>query len=143
MGKSKYPKKDCQCDKCVRACKSQPGWFAPGEAEKAAKFYEIPFDVFKEMLIIDYWIKDNSDYDNKTYVYAPRKIGIEENSLCASWGYTFKEAPCIFLEKGKCLIHKAKPFECRHSMPCDDNYPTVREDVVKIWQKKVYKLKHD
>ena len=39
--------RDCRCDKCVDCCQ-RPGWFAPGEIERAATLLNLPTDVFKK-----------------------------------------------------------------------------------------------
>lgn len=124
--------KDCTCEKCVDACKHTPGWFAPGEAEKAAEYLGIPFDIFKEeCLIEDYWVS-SVGYE---HVLAPRKIGIEEDRQVASWGYSFDYGQCVFLVNNRCAIHKFKPYECRNVMPCDYKAQNIRQEIHVMWQK--------
>ena len=119
--------KSCTCKKCVNACKISPGWFAPGEAEKAAELLGMPFKEFRQKyIIIDYWV-DGAN------VYAPRKLGVDEDLDLASYGYGFTEARCTFLdENDRCKIHAAKPMECREAMCCE---PTMmeREDIQQLW----------
>jgi len=123
--------KSCVCKKCVNACKSQPGWFMPGEPEKAAKLLKMEFKEFKDKyLIVDYWA--SGDYDSD--VLAPRKIDVERDRSRASFSYAFAKSPCIFLKKDRCMIHDAKPYECRESFPCDENQIELREKIAEAWR---------
>lgn len=123
-------KKSCQCSSCVECCKHQPGWFAPGEPEKAAEFLGIPFEEFEsKYLIQDFWV-------DGAYVYAPRKVGVEQDSPVASYGYAFKPAPCIFLKDNKCSIHPVKPFECKVSFGCGGmRGGNPRQKISDMWMK--------
>lgn len=121
---------DCTCEKCVTACEQRPGWFAPGEAEKAAKFLGIPFDEFKKRLIIDYWCGSED-----IPLYSPRKCSVEEERTVASWGYAFTHGRCVFLKDGLCSIHPVKPFECRHSMPCNPKPESERKHIAEMWER--------
>lgn len=90
---STMPKVECSCDKCKGCCEGSPGWFLPGEAEKAAALLGIPYGEFRKSLIVDYWITSDGEQD----VLTPRKQGLEMNRKRASWGYAFQSAPCVFL----------------------------------------------
>ena len=49
---------ECICPTCIKACRNKPGWFAPGEAEKAAKLLDLTFqEFFQQYLCIDYYIR--------------------------------------------------------------------------------------
>lgn len=123
--------RDCSCQECVHACERTPGWFAPGEAEKAAELLGIPFMDFKQdFLIRDYWIGEP-----QIYVLAPRKLNVDEHLDTASWGSAFTHADCVFLKEGKCAIHEAKPYECRHALICEKS-PGTREKIVEMWREK-------
>ena len=125
--------KSCCCEKCVAACKGNPGWFLPGEAEKAAEFLGIPFDEFRsKYLIRDYWVGTD---DGDVYVWAPRKKGIEEDRETASFSYPFCLGDCIFLDsQNRCGIHEVKPHECREVMPCDLG-KAIREKIQLEWRR--------
>ena len=133
--KEKMNLKDCTCEACVNACKRMPGWFAPGEAEKAAEAIGIPWEEFKKKLIIDYWCGEN-----ETYVWRPRRITGDENSNgghldVASWGSAFARGVCSFLEADRCTIHKVKPYECRHTKCAGKPEKLqLREKISKMWQ---------
>ncbi len=122
----------CSCAACIKCCtKGNPGWFAPGEAESAARLLGMTFEEFKrEFLIVDYWIGDHDEID----VLAPRKVEIETHRVRASWGYTFHSGRCVFLtEENRCNIHQAKPLECRETFGCDKGQGRSREDISKMW----------
>lgn len=122
-------KKSCQCSTCVECCKHQPGWFAPGEAEKAAEFLGVPFEEFKsKYLIKDFWVAG-------AHVYAPRKVGVEQDQEVASYRYAFESAPCIFLKDNKCSIHPVKPLECKVSFGCKKEGVSPRRKISNMWMK--------
>jgi len=123
--------KSCTCKKCIGCCQSNPGWFMPGEAEKAAKFLEMDFKEFKsKYLIIDYWGSSTCDID----VLAPRKVDIDRDKDRTSFSYAFFPSPCIFLKSNRCMIHEAKPYECRKAFGCGKDSPLFREDIAKKWR---------
>lgn len=100
--------KSCQCDVCSSACSQKPGWFLPGEAEKAAEFMKMHIkDFFKKYLAIDWW--NGKEYGQETFVIAPALKG------CPT-GEEYPMVPtgvCIFFINKMCAIHGAKPFECQ------------------------------
>lgn len=108
--------KDCSCGTCVKACETTPGWFAPKEAENAAKVLGIDWAEFRKQLIVDYWVSTTGP---DILAYSPRKIGVDDGKYLASWSWAFTAAKCVFLKDGKCSIHAVKPYECRHAMPCE------------------------
>jgi len=124
--------KGCACHECVSACKRNPGWFAPGQAEEAAQHLGIPFEDFKKNLIIDYWVSHDGD---DIYVYAPRKINVDRDRKVASFSYAFKDSTCIFLKKDRCSIHIVKPQECRNAVICKGTSGS-REAVAMEWKNK-------
>lgn len=106
---------DCSCEKCIECCERRPGWFKPGEAEKAATLLNLSLqDFFDQYLAIDYWL----GVDGNTLVLIPRQKGRERKRL--SFSDAFHGATCIFLEQGLCKIHEAKPYECRETMGCEE-----------------------
>jgi Fe-S-cluster containining protein len=100
--------KSCQCETCSKACSWKPGWFLPGEAEKAAKFMKMSFkEFFKKYLAIDWW--NGKKVGEETFVIAPALTG-------QPTGEEYPANPtgaCIFFVNKKCSIHGAKPFECQ------------------------------
>ena len=106
---------ECDCKLCQGACTVRPGWFKPGEAEKAAKLLNMTLqEFFDKFCAVDYMEKDEN-----IYLIAPALVG--ENT-----GNMYPADPrgeCIFYKDGKCKIHHAKPFECanyHHDMTRDE-----------------------
>ena len=99
------PKFSCDCEHCQNACKTKPGWFLPGEAEKAAKLLGMEMqEFFDKYLGVDWWV----DYPEDIYVLAPQVTRGEA-------GYMYSGNPsgqCMLYQDGKCLIHDEKPYEC-------------------------------
>lgn len=104
----------CKCSACKGACEYKPGWFTPGEAEKAAELLGMDMpSFFKTKLMVD-WFENGSGSagaraGKNVFVLSPALVGEEVGT----------EAPvdprgkCVFFKRGQCEIHSAKPFECR------------------------------
>lgn len=94
------------CHECQSACQVKPGWFLPGEAEKAADLLGMPMqEFFDRYLAVDWW----EGYPKDTFILSPAVVG-------ESTGDMFPAAPrgqCVFYQEGQCQIHEAKPHECR------------------------------
>jgi Fe-S-cluster containining protein len=105
------------CRRCGRCCRKHPGWFAPGEPEKAAMLLGLPMaDFVKKYLIIDY-IETNW---GKIEVFVPVKVDkdgvpVEPTNSKASRVYPMKKGTCIFYDEAEkgCRIYFARPIECR------------------------------
>ena len=121
---NKYKTSECVCNTCVSACSNKPGWFLPGEAEKAAKLKGMSFEkFFSEFLAVDYFIACED-----IFILSPVVKGNPP-------GTTFPSHPggvCIFLKDGRCEIHTAKPFECKLDQHSQDTSLT-HEEVAEIW----------
>ena len=121
---------ECKCKKCQEACAYKPGWFAPGEAEKAAAFMEMPFqEFFAKYLMVDYW---EGYGDSDTFVLSPAIPG-RNGQMCS----VDPRGRCVFFKKGLCTIHAVKPMECRDSLPHDTD--SMRDDdlherVADLWK---------
>jgi Fe-S-cluster containining protein len=131
--------RDCSCQSCVNACQHKPGWFAPGEAEKAAELLGMDFQTFFDTkLVADYWLEHENDLEGAltedVFCLSPAWIGSDPG----------EEAPfnlkgvCVFLTDGKCSIHDAKPRECRsylHDQP-EDESDFCKHGIVLEWATK-------
>lgn len=108
---------DCSCSTCQSACQYKPGWFTPGEAEKAAEFLGIDLQTFfREHLAVDWWAAD-STFESDVFLLSPAVVGEET-------GAEFPANPrghCVFYADGQCTIHAVKPFECRQTMHTDSD----------------------
>lgn len=121
--------KSCQCPKCSEACSYKPGWFLPGEAEKAAEFMKMHIkDFFKKYLAIDWWNGKNPG--EETFVIAPalkgRPTGEEYPSI--------PTGVCIFFINKMCAIHWAKPFECQMFWHGDKGAKDRHKQVAEAWE---------
>ena len=104
---------ECTCNKCRKACSYTPGWFMPGEAEKAAEFLDLSLkDFFDKYLGVDWWVGKGEE---DIFVLAPALVGEETGSEYPG----DPKGKCIFFNKDElCDIHPVKPFECA-TLTCD------------------------
>ena len=114
---------DCSCKRCQSACQSKPGWFMPGEAEKAAALLGLTLEeFFKTKLGVD-WFEGDPDI----FALAPALVG-------RPTGHEYPGNPrgaCVLFVDGRCSIHAAKPLECREYLHGDDR-ATLAERKVRI-----------
>lgn len=105
---------NCQCDECKEACSRKPGWFLPGEAEKAAELLNLSLpEFFRIKLMVDWY--ENPRDDGNIFVLAPALVG-------ETPGEEYPGDPCgtcVFFHEGLCSIQEAKPFECRAYLHSD------------------------
>ena len=117
------------CATCRSGCTHKPGWFLPGEAEKAAELLGVPFaEFFATYLAVDWWEAD-SRIDETVFVLSPAIVGEET-------GTEFPGDPrgsCVFYKDERCQIHAAKPFECRARWCGDLGPSTVHLDTAGEW----------
>jgi Fe-S-cluster containining protein len=120
-------RESCTCDSCQRACQVKPGWFLPGEAEKAAGLAGMGLrEFFAAHLAVDWW---EAGGGRDIFVLSPAVAEAEP-------GTEFPANPrgtCVFFKGGRCGIHAAKPAECRalwHDGPPDG----MHEDVAMAWR---------
>lgn len=123
-------RKSCQCKSCQGACSYKPGWFMPGEAEKAAALLQMPLkEFFRTKLMVDWW-----ESPTPTFVLAPAIVGHKP-------GHEYPGNPrgaCVFFKDGKCEIHGAKPYECSMHMHTDTHELCQKRKrrVVRAWEHK-------
>lgn len=103
---------ECACDHCKGCCESRPGWFAPGEAEKAAEHLGLSLpEFFAKHLGVD-WIEACEETEGEVFILAPALEGEPA-------GEEYPGRPtgrCSLLTaEGTCMIHPAKPRECAHA----------------------------
>lgn len=98
----------CSCTSCQSACTTKPGWFLPGEAEKAAALKAMPLrDFFTTYLGVD-WFEGMGGNDT-VFLLAPAVKSMTPGDMYPS----NPRGECVFFVDGKCDIHDAKPHECR------------------------------
>lgn len=123
-------KESCTCAYCRDGCSVKPGWFAPGEADKAAAHMGLPLgEFFAKYLAVDWWEAD-SEIPQTTFVLSPAIVGEDT-------GTEFPGDPrgrCVFYQDERCQIHPVKPVECRERW-CGDKTPgrPVHREVAEAW----------
>lgn len=103
----------CACPTCQGACRSKPGWFKPGEAEKMAEALGITLkECFERYLMVDWWDGDPREgkweYEN-VFVLSP---AITDGLPGSEFGGD-PRGTCLLYQNGLCGIHPVKPFECK------------------------------
>jgi Fe-S-cluster containining protein len=133
-----HPNPALGCIRRTLCCRTSPGWFAPGEAEKAAELLGMTPDAFvREYLIIDHVEVDGV----KVEVFAPVKLGRDGNPLIptatrADRLYSLLRSPCVFFNGQGCKIYGARPIECRTYVctnPPEKNLS--HEEIGRMWLK--------
>ena len=118
------------CQSCQGACSHKPGWFKPGEAERAAAFLGMTLpEFFKEKLMVDYWQGDKASGHEDIFVLSPAIVG-------GVPGQEFGRDPrgeCVFYAGGRCAIHPVKPFECREYVCSDTSVRARHQSVMESW----------
>lgn len=131
---------ECACPKCVGCCTRTPGWFAPGEAEKAAKHLGMPMREFERMYLARavWYDCDHGDI----YAWTPRNNSqLQGPSPVPESSMGNRRGRCVFLtDKDLCAIHPAKPIECALTLACKpDQKPRDgrqdREWIEQQWRK--------
>lgn len=136
---------------CIRrglCCRSNPGWFAPGEVEKLIDWWNAreeaqgrsaltPREFIRQHLIIDWFDLEGERID----VFAPVKLArdglpLEPAASRATDLYGRLKGQCTFFDpKVGCTIYPARPHECRGYICTNDpdDNPTHR-DIALLWK---------
>src|SRR5574343_1485060 len=89
--------KSCECRVCRGACTRKPGWFMPGEAEKAARLMKMPLKKFFETYLgVDWW--NGKQYGEEIFLLSPALVDGERGDL-------FPQNPqgrCVFYVDERC-----------------------------------------
>lgn len=124
---------ECACASCQSACTQKPGWFAPGEAEKAAEYLGLTLkEFFDNHLIVDTWFADLRSDNENVHVLSPAYTEVKSGDMAPA----VNAGPCTFFKDGRCSIHPVKPLECRiydHTVDRDvasENHAKIME----LWQ---------
>jgi len=105
-------------DGCIRrglCCRRSPGWFAPGEAERAAALMGLPMAAFvNRYLILDH----HETTIGRIEAFAPVRLAPDGDPVAPPGGrvtefYHLGEGPCVFFDGQGCRIYGARPLECR------------------------------
>jgi len=126
---------ECKCEICRSACRHRPGWFRPGEPERAAEYLGLSLqDFFDKFLAVDYWSPEEA-LEIFTFLLAPARKGMEPGEM-----YPFEpRGTCVFFDENElCAIHPVKPFECAfydHTNIELDECFDERRKTVEEWKK--------
>lgn len=129
-----YSIMQCQCENCRSACQKRPGWFAPGEAEKAAEFLGLTLqEFFDKYLTVDFWSDTKEDSVKHLYVLSP---GIKNAPTGTEHPFD-PTGECVFFDGYNCTIHEVKPNGCafydhlKDEEVCQENQ---KDNVIAPWQ---------
>jgi Fe-S-cluster containining protein len=109
-----HPNPELGCIRRGICCRSSPGWFGPGEVEKAAASKGMEPDAFvKKYLIIDTVQVDGQEI----HAFAPVKLDrfgkpAFETTKVVDTLYRALRGTCIFFDGEGCGIYQARPIEC-------------------------------
>jgi hypothetical protein len=134
----------CDCEKCVSACRRDPGRLIPTDVKKIAAFLKLS----EKELLASHLVRIPAKGKNKhIHFLAPAKIKaarfLAEPGTVVPDYYGTEDGRCVFLSTaGACLIHETKPFECAAYMGCRHTFlgrPYKAKDVetffVSRWRK--------
>jgi len=125
---------------CIRrglCCTSSPGWFGPGEVERAAALRGMEPDVF----VRQFCIIDSCDLpEGRVEVFAPLKLdrfGAPALPPLARVDelYRMLRGACVFYDGAGCSIYDARPLECRAYVctnPPEDNL--THAQIARLWR---------
>lgn len=124
---------------CIRrglCCKSSPGWFAPGEVERAAAMLGMSPDAFVRAYVVIDHVEINGQL---VEAFAPAKVGrdglpLRQPGTRTDRLYRMLRSPCIFYDGQGCRIYPARPIECRRyvcTQAAEDNLS--HEEIGRMW----------
>ena len=133
----------CSCEKCVSACKNDPGRLVPDDLAKLSAYLAIDIPTLEK----EYLVRIPMKHKGVTvYALAPAKrkgkrFVAEPGSVAPDY-YTDEKGECVFLDsEGLCTVHKVKPFECGAYMGCTHTFlgrpyrdKTVEEFFLMRWK---------
>jgi len=125
---------------CIRrgiCCRSSPGWFGPGEVEKAAELKDMKPDAFvRKYLVIDQYELDGEP----VHVFAPVKLdrrnrpAIPPASMVDDLYRTLR-GTCIFFKSNGCSIYAARPAECAAYVCTNEPEDNLsHETIARMWK---------
>lgn len=134
----------CSCERCVSACRRDPGRLIPADLKKIAALLGIS----EAELQSGYLVRVPAGGRNgRIHFLAPakRKAGrylAAPGSIVPDY-YAHENGRCVFLsDENLCAIHAAKPFECAAYMGCRHTFlgrPYKEKDVetffISRWRK--------
>jgi Fe-S-cluster containining protein len=135
-GDAALPTPEQGCIQRGLCCKSSPGWYAPGEVEKAAELLGIAPDV----LVRSKLVVDRIEVDGQiVHVFAPVKLDRFGKPAFAPGKvvdelYRMLKGTCVFFDGKGCGIYAARPLECARylcSQPAERNLS--HHELAQMW----------
>jgi len=134
----------CACEKCISACRRDPGRLVPADVKKIAAFLNLAAGELLARHLVRIPAKGRA---GRVHFLAPAKIKAARflappGSVVPDY-YAEEKGRCVFLSPaGSCLVHEVKPFECAAYMGCRHTFlgrPYKEKDVeaffVSRWRK--------
>ena len=110
-------KTDCDCDACRSSCLNRPGWFAPGEASRAAEHLGLTLQQFFEASLVVDWYEDFNGRDVEVLSPATQR---QTPGARATEDDPRHPSRCRLLGARGCkLPFELRPLECRKYYGCD------------------------
>jgi Fe-S-cluster containining protein len=131
-----HPNPELGCIRRGLCCKSHPGWFAPGEVEKAAALLGLDPDAFVRRYLV---VTSVEVEGQEVHCFAPVKLGIDgepqlEPGTKADRLYYALRGPCVFYEDAGCRIYGARPLECeRYVCTNDPELNPTKAEIGRLW----------
>lgn len=131
-----HPNPELGCIRRGLCCRSNPGWFGPGEAEQAAAVLGLEPDAF----VRNYLVVTSVEVDGQeVHAFAPVKLGRDNKPQLkpgtrADRLYYMLRGPCVFFDGSGCRIYQARPIECQRYVCTnhpDDNLS--HEELGRMW----------
>ena len=127
---------------CVRrgiCCRTSPGWFGPGEADRAAATLGLEPDAFvRQFLVID-----EAEVDGERVpVFVPVKLDrFGQPALPPASRvddlYRFLRGPCVFFDGSGCRIYAARPIECERYVCTNAPEQNLSHEAIgRLWRAK-------
>lgn len=110
-------KTDCDCEACRSSCHNRPGWFAPGEATRAAEHLGLSLEAFFQQALVVDWYEDLDGRDVDVLAPATQR---QTPGTRADEDDPRHPSRCRLLGESGCKLPFAlRPVECRKYYGCD------------------------
>lgn len=127
------PRVSCSCEKCAESCHGTPGWFLPGEAERAAESLGVTLQAFfDKYLVVEWW----GDVRPWAYLLMPRRVNQPNTIATERDGLWFATGTCALLGPDGCrLAADKRPHECAVARTCSPQHThNPRRGIAKLWR---------
>lgn len=114
----------CTCEKCISACRTDPGRLLPEDVAKIAAFLNLS----EAELIETYLVKRPVMHGTRRVVMLSPAKRKGKRFICepgreAQEYYEDEKGICVFLDdSGSCMVHPVKPYECAAYMGCKHTF---------------------